>query len=351
MQTFAHTTIQHIARLAGVAPSTVSRALSGKPGVSEQRRAFIAEVARAAGYEPDPFARSLRTGRGVGLTLITPIELSEIARIRDLRLLSLAKAVYGQTRLHVHNPGDNFDELIRRCIAEKPLAIALSGIRTDCSEQTRELLRARNIALVAIDSDCRGCDSVQIDRGAGTYQAARMLLLTGCRFPVFFTFAGSDAPDARMKGVLAAFESLGRTANEDCFIYGRAAGHAQGLELAREALRTRPVDGLFCYNDNMAIGALRALYKEHIDVPEQVRVIGFDNLPVSANLPVSLTTVAQPVDEAAQAALAFIQSRLEHPDLPPRGARFSTHLIIRESAPLVEHGLRERVFEKIDSTQ
>ena len=112
----------------------------------------------------------------------------------------------------------------------------------------------------------------------------------------------------------------------------------------QEILQRRPVDGIFFYSDIMAIGAMRVLHREGISVPSDVKVIGFDNIAVAEHLPVSLTTVGQPVLEPVDAAISQIKTRLEDPDLARQFCRFETGLIIRESAPVGSELSREEIF-------
>jgi len=340
--------LQDIARKLGVSVSTVSRALAGKPGVSEARRREIQELAGQSGFRPNPNASSLRTGRGQGLTIVTHIHPTTITGMRNNALFATAQREFHDVRVLVRAGGETLDTAVRRAAANRPRAIVLSTCHGSIEPATRGALRDSGIALATMDTDIPDCDCALIDRVTGMFQATRLLLLTGCERPVFFSHASLDKPDPRMRGIMAAFASLGRSNKDIDIAHVPGSTLKAGYELAAETLRRGPVDGLFCYNDDMAVGALKALSEAGIRVPEDVRLVGFDNLPISEYLPCPLTTVAQPVSDIAESAVQMCRRRLKDPGSKPQRLIFPASLVVRETAPLNTPSDRVEVFRKPD---
>lgn len=338
-------TLVQIAQELGTSVSTVSRALAGKAGVAPARRAEIQALARRLGLAPNSQAQALRTGRGQGLTLIVPWLPPAISALRQNAALSAAQAAFGQVRVIVHAARDSLDQTLGQALAGQPQAILLSLPQQPLNLETVALLRRRGVALAAMDAALPGVDSVQIDRVAGMYQAARLLLLSGCQRPVFYSLASLAAPDPRVEGILRAYRSLGLPSSAARLLPVTGTDPAAGFAMGQRVLASEAVDGLFCCNDELAIGTLKALRLAGVRVPEDVRLIGFDDLPSAEFAACPLTTVAQPVAAVAEAAVAMCLARLANPDLPPQLQTFPTRLVVRDSAPMPAHALRQQVFQ------
>lgn len=343
--------LEKIAEMMGVSVSTVSRALAGKQGVSEAKKNKIIEIARQLGYEPNVQASMLRSGKGRGLAIIAYAGQTEISSYRNALLCSEGKKAFGFVHVFMQTSDDNINNTMQRVLAERYQAVIISGPSAGLSPENISALKIRKIPITAIDSICKSADNVLIDRATGTYQAAKMLLLTGCRHPVFYIGTNSLEDDPRVIGIRRAFRDLGKDEKEIQFMPVKYGGtYDGGYRLTQELLNTMHADGIFCYNDTTAIGSMRALLKAGIKIPEQVKVIGFDNVPAAEYLPVSLTTAAQPVDELVSEALKLTEERLDNYDRELKSVSFPVKLIVRESAPVNEYELREKIFETNNPT-
>jgi LacI family transcriptional regulator len=339
--------LKQIAQQLDVSVSTVSRALAGKPGISATTRARVQDLANSLGYVPDLQASSLRTGKGHGLTIITGFNAAQITSMRNQALFSLGQQQFGQVRVQILNSGESLEQAVQQALQQNPNAIVSSSIGGELSARLQKTLCDKGIALTAMDARIPGCDSVPIIRTTGVYQATRLLLLSGCRHIVFYSAAGVSIakPDERLKGIVQAYESLQRSPSEIHLVEVGKAHFKRGYEVTAELLKREPVDGLFCYSDETAVGALKALHEAGIRVPEEVKMVGFDNLDLAEYTQPSLTTVAQPVDDIAEAAIELCVRRLQSPKAPPQSRNFPTHLVVRASAPLASHAARKQVFE------
>lgn len=345
--------VSELARILKIHPSSVSRALSGKSGVSEILRSKVLTAAKGMHYSPNPHASSLRRSCGEGLVLITAYDQSRIAMLRNDALVSLARPGFGGVRVIVRSPEESLETVLRSAVAYYPRAIVVAdgGRNSAISPAMRRELAARCIPVVSMDRLIDGVDAVVIRRWVGTYQATRLLFLSGCRNPVFLSSASLSHPDERLKGIIAAFRSLNRELTPGALFAipaGLNPGFDFGHQATQELLSSRPFDGLFCYNDEIAIGALKALTDARVRVPDEIRLVGFDNLPLTAFVTPQLSSVAQPVSEVAQAVLNLIERRLANPGLPSQVESFETRLVIRESATPASREALADVFRTAD---
>lgn len=339
--------LKEIAKSLKVSPSTISRALAGKPGVSKELREEIVEKARKLGFTPDSMASSLKTGKTFGATIIVHQQGPEIMLRRNHMIFDLARREFGSIRVVTLNQDNSLDKLIWEAVAGRSRAIIATTPQKAIDEETTRLLKKRRVPLTTVDFKLQGFDSALIDRSAGTFQAARMLYLSGCKAPLFMTSATLDAPDARLTGIIKAAESLGKQlAPENIFLI-KGSDYENGFKYAGEIINSRFIDGAFCYSDRIAIGAMRAIIKANLKIPENIKLIGFDNIPASEYTNISLTTVAQPESGPAHAAVELTLDRLENFDRPAKDQIFPTSLIARESCPLPDDlAIREKIFSQ-----
>jgi DNA-binding LacI/PurR family transcriptional regulator len=340
--------LNQIARETGVAVSTVSRALAGKPGVSPARREQILSLAARMGYVPDTAASTLRTGRGTGLVVVTQFRPVNIVSRRNNALFHHGKETFGHTRVLTLAGSEMLDHAVRQALAQKCRAIVVSSVRGVLEDETVGMLHRARVPLAVVDGNCNTGDQLVIDRSVGTYQCARLLLLNGCRSIRILSNADLASPDPRLSGIIRGFESLGRALTPE-MIVAMDAGPAGGYEAMRGMLSRDQFDGVFCYSDDTAIGALRALSEAQVRVPQDVQIVGFDDVEHAAYGAVPLTTVAQPVDEIARTAVELCAARADNYREECQVLTFPTELVARASAPIVRHEIRAQVFASADA--
>lgn len=329
--------LKEIARLTGVAASSVSRALAGKPGVSEEKRNEILEIASRIGYRPNPEARTLRTGRASDLLIILQDRPTEITSYRNHALIALGGGAFERVRVAVCSESEPLNGLLARAAEEGVAAAIVSGIDDGVDPANKRLLRETKVAVVCLDCAPQGeteggwSDIVAIDREVGAYEAARLLLSTGGDIR-FYAKQGLKRADARMKGIVRACAEAGRTVTDRMVVPVEGDDYAEGYAVTRGLLRRGHLRGLFCYNDKLAVGALKAVSEVGLQVPKEIMVVGFDDLSFAPYLTIPLTTVAQPVLPCAEAAIDLALARRDDPDRPFTIRRFPTKLVVRESA-------------------
>jgi LacI family repressor for deo operon, udp, cdd, tsx, nupC, and nupG len=338
--------LEQIAQRTEVALSTVSRALAGKPGVSDRKRAEIVALAAELGLMPDPAASSLRTGERSGLVVVTVARPTRILSLRNYALFARGRKAFGNVRVLVVGDEVSVDAAVGQALSLKAAAVVLAGAGGTLSDTTCERLRSSRVPLVSVDCESNAGDTLAIDRAAGTRQCARLLLLNGCERVVVFSVTPLDRPDPRLQGVAEGFASLGRDLAPEHVVVMDGSGFEAGYHTLEQVLRERSFDGAFCYSDDTALGALRSLAEHHMRVPEDAQIVGFDNVEYAEYGSKPLTTVAQPVDEIAEAAIARCVARLRAGDEERVRTSFPTHLVVRASAPIARADIRAQVFDR-----
>ena len=333
-----------MAREAGVSTATVSRVVHGQDRVRPSTRQRVLEVIEALGYVPDSAAQSMvRTRKEViGLVFIesrspdTDIEQEGLLFIEEVLrgVESTVSRVGWSVLISILRSADRPDAYrwLQKISAKVDGLLISEGIIP--SEQLARLAARVPITLIAGSPGEPHADVVDADNRAGTRALARHMVEQHGRTRLFYIAGPSEAPDARERRnvfaeTLAEYQGV-RLAG--CF-EGRFAA-VSGQLAAREILaapRRELPDAIVCGNDQMAIGAMRELYRAGIRVPADVAVAGFDDMHLGALITPPLTTVHQPMRLLGERACSCLLDRIADPALPRRVERLPTRLIVRES--------------------
>jgi len=321
-------TLTHIARSAEVSPSTVSKVLNGRSGVSAATRARVEQALRTHGYSPpaerrrQPFIELVfeRVESAFAIEIIRGVQRAAVSRGMSVVLSETGNR---------HTPGPEWlDQVVQR----RPSGVVL--VFSDLPAKSKERLALRGIPFVILDpagDPAPDVPSVGSANWSGGVQAARHLIELGHR-----SIAVIGGPHdmmcsrARVSGFRAALDEAGVPFREDALVWGnflREDGLNLGLELLR--LRDRPT-AIFAGNDLTAFGVLEAARTLGLSVPRDLSVVGYDDLQIARWSGPPLTTVRQPLAEMGeQAALLALDSR----DGSVRAARvdLATSLVVRES--------------------
>lgn len=301
--------LDRIAKLCHVNKSTVSRALSGAPGVSEKKRALIRKTAAENGYYPNLNASCLRRRGGAGVAILSPVNSLEITWRRENALIRSAGKEFDRVHLEKLDAAADPAEAIFRLAASNYDGFIVNGKIGDYPEGFAAMLQKRRISLCLVEDDIPGVDSVNLDRvGAVAHIAG--LMLGKRKNCVFVSGRSMDCP--RHLGLALALESLpenaARRAREETIASG---SFEEGVALVNRLIREGVAfDAVFAYSDAVAFGVMRALRQAGLRVPDDVAVAGLDDMPYSAYAETSLTTLAQPMEEIAEAAAALLKKRI-----------------------------------------
>jgi DNA-binding LacI/PurR family transcriptional regulator len=323
-----------IARLAQVSPSTVSRALQDNPRISPERRAEIQALADRLGYRPSQVARGLVTGRthtfGVVASDVTDPFVAEVLKGVEA---AAREAGYGVLiAMSNRNPAEEIEA------AEVLLDHQVDGLIVISSRAPDRYARlSRNAAdrvpLVLLNNQQPGPNifSVRMDNEAGAREAVTYLHALGHRRIGFV--AGPEngrSSRERLSGYRQGIAACGLDAVDELIQQG--AGLPEDGRAALDAFLRLPdaPSAVLCYNDLSAIGLLAAAARVGARVPDDLSVVGYDNIPLSAYAAPPLTTVEQPKAAMGRAAIEVCLAALA--GAPIRERVLTGQLVIRESA-------------------
>jgi DNA-binding LacI/PurR family transcriptional regulator len=320
---------QAVAALAGVSRSAVSRAFTPGASIAPATLARVHEAAATLGYQVNDLARGLLANRSrlVGLVTSdadTPFRAQMIASLSQ----ALIKRGNVPAIINIGHTAEDIASASRQLLRYRAEAtVFLSG---SPPASLVELTRRNGQPLILINRAETGLDSVHCDDKDGAQQAFEALSLTGAaRFAVINKANPSPSLAARER----AFAKFAAAAGFKATVV--RAGHSDydgGREAARRLLaRGTAPDAIFCVNDLMAFGALDHLRGAGLSVPDDVSVIGFDDVPIAAWASYRLTTLRQDPERIAEEVVSILDRRLADPDSPPMSVYFPVELVVRDT--------------------
>jgi len=328
-------TIRQIAKLAGVSRSTASRVLNNHPNVSPERREQVQAVIAETGYQPDPFARSLSSRRSHIIGLVIPLAIRSLFEDpffpRLMQGISRGCNSHGYTlSLFLFHSEEEETELYHR-ISHNRLLDGFIVTATRTGDPLIPELLANEIPFVVHGKheDPR-VSFVEVDNETGAYTAVSHMVREGRqRIALISGPSNSLAAEDRKQGYLKALQERRVPVDESIIIRGDFTD-TSGYEAMQRLLLHKP-DAVFVASDTMALGAMRALREAGRQVPDQVAMVGFDDLPQAATANPPLTTVRQPIQRAGALAVEMLIDILENGAEPPRRIILPTELVIRAS--------------------
>jgi LacI family transcriptional regulator len=346
-------TLYDVAKHAGVSIATVSRVLHGQDRVRESTRARVRAAIEELGYVPDGAAQSLARSRKdvIGLVCVER-EKPHHSNIESMSLLFYDEVMRGVESRVRERHGSLLitylreDETLSVPVTEDepvlPRLLALSG-KVDGlligegvvpPPVVAGLARRLPVVVVAGDTDQRCADVVAADNWSGAHAVVTHLVAEHGRRRLFHVDGPASAPDAKvrrlaMQAVVDAHPGAVLTGSySGRFSVG--SGEEAAVRLLDDAGRALP-DAIVCANDQMAIGVLRALAARGVRVPQDVAVVGFDDIfPASLGDP-PLTTVRQPIRELGERACERLFERIAEPSLRPKVELLPIELVLRSS--------------------
>ncbi|HWB35445.1 MAG TPA: LacI family DNA-binding transcriptional regulator [Rugosimonospora sp.] len=320
-------TITDIARVTGVAPSTVSRALH-KPGrVNEATRVRIEAAARELNYIPNSQARALTSGRtGTIALLVSDVTNPFYFGIIRGTQQELKAAGYAELLIDTENSAELEVEMLHK------MRRSLDGAILAASRLSESSLAAlaEDIPLVTINRNVPGMQSVVIDSPAGIQQAVDHLVSLGHKDIVYVSGPENSWPNAaRWQAMRSALARYGLEARR---VGPYPRGHTSG-GAAADAVLHSGATACIAFNDQLAIGMLGRLRERGVAVPGDLSVVGCDDIFGADFCHPPLTTLTAPIERAGRVAVSMLLSRLRSGAQAPvrQSVLLPTHLTIRES--------------------
>ncbi|MGC1358400.1 MAG: LacI family DNA-binding transcriptional regulator [Xanthobacteraceae bacterium] len=303
---FAGVTAHQVARRLGLSQSTVSRAFSRSASIHPRTRELIFKTANSLGYQPNIIARSLITRR-TNIIAVVMANLTDPFYPMVLERLALRIQSSGRQLLFfIIPPGKHVDDVLPSLLQYKVDSILIASATV--SSRMAAVCLSQRIPVVLFNRYVPGLKvaAVSCDNVAGGRAVADYLWSTGHQRPAFV----SGEPDVttnrdRARGFSRRLQELGMALFADEI--GNGFSYEAGYEAARRLItRRRRPDCIFFASDVMAIGGIEAVRSAGLRVPEDVSVVGFDDIPMAASPSYDLTTVRQPIAEMVESAAEIL---------------------------------------------
>ena len=334
-------TLVDVAKLAGVVAMTASRAINNSGYVSEDVRKRVLAAARKLRYRPNMLARRLagQSLKAIGILLpdiANPFSSELVAGMSEV----LDAAGFNAFVVTANHSVDQEKNRLQALIDHQVDGILVATRGTQLGDESIAAVARQGIPIVTIGRpvECPWIDCVTADHFRGSYEAVSHLTGLGHKRIAFIGSAQKDAYALRRFQGYAAALAEARIPQRDEYIVGPQGGPAFATQedgyagMMRLAKLKRPPTAIFARNDFAAIGALHAAHSLGLSVPDDVAVVGFDNIPLSAFSNPPLTTVSQPIAEQGRQAAHFLLDRIERGmSIARRSLCLECHLVIRQS--------------------
>lgn len=334
-------TISQIAQHAGVSVATVSRAFSHPHLIRPQTLDKVHRAIEELGYRPNAIARHLRRKRTETVIVIVPqiqntffsgiIQgIENLAHDRGFRIL-LGETRDDQARL------DHYADMVSMRVADGLILLGSLLPTAVASAISNDQPSPLPLVLACERFEGLECPHVAIDNAAAARAAVAHLAEQGCRRIAII----SGPPDNTLSkdrhlGYCDALHAAGLNRDPTLELYGDftvSTGFAAARDLL--ALPDRP-DALFCANDEMAIGARQAIREAGLRVPQDIALVGFDDIRFAEYLDPPLTTIRQPTAMIGEQAMALMIDLLEDPAMVPQDITLPAQLVVRGSSLLAQ---------------
>jgi LacI family transcriptional regulator len=327
-------TIYDVAKRAGVAISTVSRVLNQSPYVSDATKTRVEKAIKELDFYPQANARKLARKEAQVIavavpTFTTPFFNEVLKGVKDeIKYLDLDFIIYNTGS---DDPEGNFMKFL-----EKGIPDALIIFSIDITESIHYRLKDLPIPVVLVGSNHTSYDHIYWDNYRGGFLAGEHLIKQGfTRIGMIRPHSTSSVSDQRERGFRDALREYGIPMDDDYLVSGITRKHAGFSEEAgTEAInilfsRNKVPEAIFCSNDAQAIGAIHALRHRGLSVPDDLAIIGYDNIKISKY--VDLTTVDQKMYEVGKSATQRLSFRIKNFETTLWQTVITPELVVRSS--------------------
>ncbi|MDM0054373.1 LacI family DNA-binding transcriptional regulator [Variovorax fucosicus] len=327
-------TIKDVALRAGVSVTTVSHVVNDTRHVSAQGRERVELAIRELGYVPSAVARSLKSNTTSTLGMLIPNSsnpyFAEIVRVVEDRCFGA-----GYTLILCNTDDEPRRQSVYLQVLAERRIDGLIVVSTGNDDSLVTQLHGLKVPTVLVDREIAdpSCDLVETAHMQGGLLAVRHLLSLGHRrIACIGGPAGVTPSEQRIEGWRMALAESGATPNADALLWRGGFTSQGGYEAMHAILRTEEApSAVFVCNDLMAIGALRAAHETGVHVPDELSIVGFDDIELSAYTSPPLTTVAQPKERIGALAVDMLLERVSKRRHEPRKVVLQPELRVRAS--------------------
>jgi DNA-binding LacI/PurR family transcriptional regulator len=331
----AHANLEDVARLAGVSTKTVSRVINNESNVAAETLERVKRAIADLNYVPNAAARNLSRGRAMAIGMV--VGWSARAAFFSMLTDSLLRDTVRRGYSLVLFPGDgNAAHRVHRALLGRQIdGVILDSPAGDDAELVGRL-EAMGTPHVVIHPNhpdrFSQASFVRIDNFAGAKLATGHLIDLGHRRIGFVSFPSDRPGNERLSGYRAALEEAG-IAFDPGLVYETLESPVQiGYRGALQLLPShREITAIFGATDEIAMGALTGLWQLGLKIPDDVSVVGFDDIYLASNITPPLTTIHQPIDEISRAAVGMMVDMIKGATHVRRDVVLPTELVVRES--------------------
>ncbi|MFC1569041.1 LacI family DNA-binding transcriptional regulator [bacterium] len=329
-------TIYDVAKKAGVGIGTVSRVINNSPQISPETKARVLATIRELHYQPHAMARGLARNKTHMVAIILP-SFTGYFYLELLRGIQqeIAEEQYDIVLYNVDDP-DRIDSFLNRILRERRVDGMLL-VSMSINEKYKDRYLNAEFPIVLVDSMHEELDSVSVENEQGAYLATTHLINQGHdKIGMIDAQLKSTPAKIRLQGYKKALKDNNLPFNKDYLVisdadtdkdgFNRQAGYAAMKQILNMVDRPTAV---FISSDVQAAGALRALQESELKTPQDMAIVGFDDIELAQYL--GLTTIHQPLFEMGRLAIQRLIERINNNKMKRLDKRFSTHLVVRDS--------------------
>ena len=330
-------TAADVAERAGVSRSAVSRTFTPGASVSQATRERVLKAADELGYQVNRLARSVIQRQSTLVGVVVPGMHNEfVVQLLGPIMRNLARYSLAPLLMDVRDPAQMESTL--RYLLQYRVAGVIFTSGSPPIELAREYLRLQvPVAMINRDANLESVDVVSSDNRLGGALAARSLIAAGARRLAYVNLpSGTYSGISRGAGFSEAAAMSGQPSISVEFLQGRLAGYEGGAAIAKQLLDRPPErrpEGVFCANDTLAFGFMdTARHTFGLRIPEDIVVVGFDDVPMASSASFQLTTVRQDIEGLATEAVDRLVERMSDPTCPARSQTLPVELVVRQTS-------------------
>lgn len=332
----ARLTLEDIGRKAKVSRATVSRVINDHPNISDEVRERVWRIIEETGYQPNIAARTLASSESRILGLVIPAVLANVfAHPYYPQLMQGVAAACNDTdytlTLFLFQDREEQNRATKRIIGNTLLdGLIINADYTD-SDFVRSLSRAQMpfVQIGRTDNQNLALHYIDADNYQGACLATQHLIDNGRHRIAQVATAMNMAGNDRDRGYRDTLRDNDLPIHDELIVYADFS-ETKSYKLTKDLLTHEP-DAIFCQSDTMAMGVLRAVQDAGLRVPDDIAIIGFDDLPQAAKTNPPLTTVRQDISGIGYRAVEMLQHLLQNPTSEPQQIRQPVELVVRQS--------------------
>jgi LacI family transcriptional regulator len=323
--------ISDIAKQAGVSTSMVSRVINGKSYVNAEKKEQILKLIKETGYVPSKSARNMVMQRSFTVGVVIPDGFNNFQR----QLFSVIERQLDSFGYHTFFFFVKMDSLSEKKCLDRLKTEKVDGVimlHEIKSNEFYDYIKDTRIPIISTLDNYNHIPTIKLDDKQAAFDAVNHLIQLGHQKIHMISGCGYSYGAHRLVGYYRALDGAGITRVEKNIVDVQQYSAEAGMYAMRELLlRTRDFSAVFISSDELALGAIRVLLDEGIRIPQDISVIGFDDIDISSYIYPRLTTIRQPIIEIGEQAATYLHQFITGQNNPELNIVLPHKLIIRES--------------------